>query len=156
MGSESDSHWAVSDFLRPTTRIVAAYPSVHGVLQARILTWVAISFSGGSSRFRDWSQVSCIAGSLFTDWAAREDPSLRKASFKMLPEDLCLQVFTPACWVWARLIPYWLKSCNKQHVAKEMACHFWDHDIKWLCQGLPCRTPSSNSQENGFDPWPGN
>ena len=32
--------------------------SVHGILQARILEWVAISFSRGSSRPRDWTQVS--------------------------------------------------------------------------------------------------
>ena len=43
--------------------------SVHGILQARILEWVAISFSGGSSWPRDWSLVSCIAGRLFTIWA---------------------------------------------------------------------------------------
>ena len=40
--------------------------SVHGILQARILEWVAISFSRGSSRLRDRTQVSCIAGRLFT------------------------------------------------------------------------------------------
>ena len=40
--------------------------SVHGILQARILEWVAISFSRGSSRPRDGTQVSCIAGRLFT------------------------------------------------------------------------------------------
>ena len=40
--------------------------SVHGILQARILEWVAISFSRGSSRPRDWTQVSCIASRLFT------------------------------------------------------------------------------------------
>ena len=34
--------------------------SVHGILQARILGWVAISFSTGSSQPRDWTQVSCI------------------------------------------------------------------------------------------------
>ena len=39
--------------------------SVHGVLQARILEWVAISFSSGSSRPRDRTQVSCIAGRRF-------------------------------------------------------------------------------------------
>ena len=38
---------------------------VHGVLQARILEWVAISFSRGSSLPRDWTQVSCIAGRFF-------------------------------------------------------------------------------------------
>ena len=46
--------------------------SVHGILQARILEWVAISFSRGSSEPRDQTQVSCIVGSFFTDWATRE------------------------------------------------------------------------------------
>ena len=36
--------------------------SVYGILQARILEWVAISFSRGSSRPRDWTRVSCIVG----------------------------------------------------------------------------------------------
>ena len=39
--------------------------SLHGVLQARILEWVAISFSRGSSQPRDPMQVSCIAGRCF-------------------------------------------------------------------------------------------
>ena len=46
--------------------------SVHGILQARMLEWVAISFSRGSSWPRDWTQVSCIAGRCFTLWATRE------------------------------------------------------------------------------------
>ena len=36
--------------------------SVHGILQARILEWVAIPFCGGSSRPKDWNRVSCNAG----------------------------------------------------------------------------------------------
>ena len=40
--------------------------SAHGILQARILEWVAISFSRGSSQPRDQTQVSCIAGRFFT------------------------------------------------------------------------------------------
>ena len=43
--------------------------SVHGILQARTLEWVAISFSRGSSWTRDWTQASCIAGRRFTVWA---------------------------------------------------------------------------------------
>ena len=35
--------------------------SVHGIFQARILEWVAISFSRGSSQPRDWNHVSCIS-----------------------------------------------------------------------------------------------
>ena len=46
--------------------------SVHGIFQARILEWVAISFSRGSSQPRDGTQVSCTAGRFFTDWATRE------------------------------------------------------------------------------------
>ena len=46
--------------------------SVHGILQARILEWVAIPFSRGFSWPRDWTQVSCIAGRFFTVWAIRE------------------------------------------------------------------------------------
>ena len=40
--------------------------SVHGILQARLLEWVAISFSRGSSWTRDRTQISCIAGGFFT------------------------------------------------------------------------------------------
>ena len=42
---------------------------LHGILQARILEWVAISFSRGSSRPRDQTGVSCIAGRRFNLWA---------------------------------------------------------------------------------------
>ena len=41
--------------------------SVHGVFQARILEWVAISFSRGSSQSRDQTLVSHITGRFFTD-----------------------------------------------------------------------------------------
>ena len=44
--------------------------SVHRILQARILDQVAIFFSRGYSRSRDWTWVSRIAGRLFTDWAS--------------------------------------------------------------------------------------
>ena len=45
--------------------------AVHGILQARILEWVAIPFSRGSSPPRNWTQVSWIAVGFFTIWAAR-------------------------------------------------------------------------------------
>ena len=47
--------------------------SVHGIFQARILEWVAISFSRVPSWPRDWTRVSCTAGRLFTVWATRDD-----------------------------------------------------------------------------------
>ena len=49
--------------------------SVCGILQARILEWVAIPFFRGSSQPRYQTLVSCIAGRLFTLWATREAAS---------------------------------------------------------------------------------
>ena len=46
--------------------------SVHGILQARILEWVAISFSRASSWPRNRTRVSFTAGRFFTNWAMRE------------------------------------------------------------------------------------
>ena len=46
--------------------------SVQGILQARVLEWVAISFPRGPSRLRDQTHISCIAGEFFTVWATRE------------------------------------------------------------------------------------
>ena len=46
--------------------------SVHGILQATILEWLAIPFSRGSSQTRDWTQVSCITGGSITSWTTTE------------------------------------------------------------------------------------
>ena len=49
--------------------------SVHGTSQARILGWIAISWSRGSSQPRDRTHISCIsciAGGFFTIWTNRE------------------------------------------------------------------------------------
>ena len=46
--------------------------TVHGILQARILEWVAIPFSRGDSQPRDPAQVCHTAGKFFTSWATRE------------------------------------------------------------------------------------
>ena len=61
----------VSDSLRPHNCSPPG-SSVHGILQARILEWVAIPFSRGSSQPRDRTWVACIAGRFFTGWATRE------------------------------------------------------------------------------------
>ena len=46
--------------------------TVHGILQARRLEWVAFPFFRGSSQPRDQAQVSHIVGGFFTSWAMRE------------------------------------------------------------------------------------
>ena len=54
---------AVCDFMDSTD---------HGILQARILEWVAFPISRESSQPRDWTQVHHIAIRFFTSWATRE------------------------------------------------------------------------------------
>ena len=56
----------------------------HGILQPRILEWVAIPSSSGSSRSRDWTQVSHIAGRFFTSWATREAKNTRVGSLSLV------------------------------------------------------------------------
>ena len=55
--------------------------SVHGIFQARVLEWVAIAFSRGSSRPRDRTWVSCIVGRRFILWATREVPFISSLFF---------------------------------------------------------------------------
>ena len=59
-------------FVTPWTVAPMDRSSVHGILQARILEWVAISFSRGSSRPRNQTQVSHTAGRFFTIWNTGE------------------------------------------------------------------------------------
>ena len=68
----------VSDSLRPMDCSPQS-SSIHGILQARILEWVAISFSRGSSGPRDRTQVSHIAGRRFNLCATREAKMSKKA-----------------------------------------------------------------------------
>ena len=90
---------------------------VHGIFQTRILEWIAISFSRGSSRPRDWTQVSCTAGRLFTVWAPRE-----------------AHIYTPQllypfiCW-WASMLlpcPSCCKQCCNEHCGM---CVFFNYDF---------------------------
>ena len=74
--------------------------SVHGIFQARVLEWVAISFSRGSSQPRDWTQVSHIAGRRFTVWATREATKKKEKECPFVPSKLpdlgCYQI--PGSW----------------------------------------------------------
>ena len=78
--------------------------SVHRILQARILEWVAIPFSRGSSWPKDWTQV-CTAGRFFTIWATREVPEAKdRISQDPQPPELCnYQKFSFAYSIWKRM-----------------------------------------------------
>ena len=92
--------------------------TVHGILQARILEWVAFPFSRGSSQPRDQTQVSHIAGRFFTSWATREaqevlfvrrlylhDTSFKKFVFKKLFGcSRSLSKHKVVCSIWVLLV----------------------------------------------------
>ena len=65
--SSSVTHSVVS--LCDPTNCSLSGSCIHGILQARILEWIVVPFSRGSSWSRDRTQVSCIAGRFFTIWA---------------------------------------------------------------------------------------
>ena len=63
--------------------------SVHGILQARILEWIAISFSRGSSWPRDQTRVSRIGGRRFSLCTTREAPMAQLVTAAMKSKDAC-------------------------------------------------------------------
>ena len=70
--SEKWSRSVVSDSLRPPGECSLPGSSIHGIFQARVLEWVATSFSRRSSRPRVWTQGFHVVGRHFTVWATRE------------------------------------------------------------------------------------
>ena len=90
--SESESFSVEFNFLQP-----------QGILQARILEWVAFPFSRGSFWPRNWTRVSCIAGRFFANWAIREALSVSRWIFN---STLARSHFVSTCRV---------KCCSTEH-----------------------------------------
>ena len=70
--------------------------SVHGILQVRVLKWVAYPFSRETSQPRDWSRFSYIAGRSCTNWATRET-QLRVRDIQLIQSFL-----SHCCWIFKR------------------------------------------------------
>ena len=116
----SERHISYASFLFPCTwrvgEITQSCPalwdpkdfSVHGILQARILEWVAISFSRGSTRPRDRTRVSRIGGRRFNLRATREALHLK-------------------CWV------IWTEKGNRQSLYSFTAGFDWHFCVTLLC-----------------------
>ena len=79
--------------------------SIYGILQARIMEWVTISFSRGSSPPRDRTQASCIGGRHFNLWATRE--ALRRVGEEPKEANLAS--------IWCRLYPNFLDISSLLH-----------------------------------------
>ena len=77
--------------------------SIHGIFQARVLEWVAISFCRGFSQPRDWTRVSRIVGRRFTIWATREVLVRGEEHISSYSTSLKSHTFRPI--VWMTIIP---------------------------------------------------
>ena len=80
-GPDAGKDWGQEEKVKVTQScLTLCYPmdyTVHGILQTRILEWVAYPISSRSSRPRNWTGVSCTVGGFFTNWAMREGKKRR-------------------------------------------------------------------------------
>ena len=112
IGSESEvAQWCPT--LRVPRNCSLPGSSIHGIFQARILEWVAVSFSRRPSRPRGWTWVSSLfIGRRFTVWAAREVQTLKTLlsinSFRILFLRLTLSWKSQAC-LGLSLFGNWIK-----------------------------------------------
>ena len=103
--------------------------SVHGILQARVLEWVAIPFSRGSSWARDWTLASHIVGrpvTLWTTWEAQLSFLFAHNRTPVRPSLLSLHAspLLNHLWVYWRLIPKGLRT--QQPLFSPAATLFWE------------------------------
>ena len=122
--------------------------SVHGIFQARILEWVAISFSRGSSRSDPgikprsppFQVVSCIAGMFITDWArgVQSDPWICGNSLCNVQLNLCIKkyILGQIClYLWnnnknnTQVIPFSLTATSGR---KTLYTYLSMHRLGWL------------------------
>ena len=80
--------------------------SVRGIFQAWVLEWIAISFSRGSSRPRNRSQISCIVGRRFTVWATREAQQSQSIILICSQYRKLLRYFASLWSLWSRCLYY--------------------------------------------------
>ena len=80
--------------------------SVHGILQARVLEWIAMSFSRASLQPRDWTLVSCITSRFFTIWATREGLCVCLSLYIYIERERKRGEGVPrCCWGWRTHLP---------------------------------------------------
>ena len=93
--------------------------SVHGIFQARVLEWVAISFSRGSSWPWDWTQVSRIAVRRLTLWATREAQFYECKCWTIKKAER--QRIDAFDWCWRKLLRVpWTAGRSNQSILKEI------------------------------------
>ena len=128
--------------------------SVHGILQGRILEWVAIPFSRGSSQTRDQTEVSCTAGGFFTTWLTSQTTVAPLATSLTCPlENACYPIqrlFSFDSLVSWYYWNYWLLS-SVQFSCSVVSDSLQPHELQHARPHCPSPTPGvhSNSYPSG-------
>ena len=131
--------------------------SVRGIFQARMLEWIAISFSRGSSQLRNRTRVSCTAGRFFTNWAIKEallrDKALHYSSIFFLGRYNYIKkqrFFFFSFFLLKRLSDFTF-TVHFNALEKEMAAH--SSVLAWRIPGTaePCGLPSMGLHRVGHD-----
>ena len=115
--------------------------SVHGILQPRILEWVAMPSSRGSSWPRDWTQVSCIsciAGEFFHRWASQGSPQHSTIPLKSIQ----VVAYTNSSFLYTAMqysIVWIYHICLTIYLLKNICSHFFLLFLKkyWIFQPKP-------------------
>ena len=131
--------WVICD-----VKVAQSYPTfcnsmaytIHRILQAGILEWVAAPFSRRSSQPRDWTQVSCIEGRFFTSWAIGKSWVICKIIINSLSPKFQKNIYV----LWCKsnsfsltVDPFWLlRMMKKQKCLKinfsSMVLVMWYHN----------------------------
>ena len=116
--------------------------SVHGIFQARVLEWGAISFSRGSSWPRGQTRVSCIVGRCFTVWATRE---VHQGS--VIWSQNLLVCLTPCIFI---VPPHWCKETLRR--SGHRIIDIWHLALKRNVELslLKCPSPAVKSLTSGY------
>ena len=130
-------HWSWSQFDSydfKLSTLVTSWTVAHQAplsmkfCRQRILAWVTIPFSKGSSQPGDWTQVSCIGGTRFNLWATREALSLYRGRWQM--------PLLFSHWQWSQQVPicqYLLTVFTERTAAEAEAPILWlPHRKDWL------------------------
>jgi len=131
--------------------------SVHGILQARILEWVAISFSRASSWPRVQTRVSHTAGRFFTFWATREAPvrivHMYKYAWALYTwASFCVPMWPFVSWgKWHRYLcgyahVHFFKLCFCMSMGVYVSC-VWCFGVGWLWVAMNVGWQSHNGKE---------
>ena len=128
--------------------------SAYGILQARILEWVSISFSRGSSQPRDGTCISCIGRRILYHWATREAQNYSSVKAIVQKPKQKWVIWSP--WVmWGLPFFYHRPESNSRTPSQvrrwpDPMCSRWLQDQNKIHSNWPSRTPP---REQRGDIW---